>query len=125
MTQSVLFMAVVGAAGWIVWWIVRRFHQHDRAILEERRALELAETRTADALAQPGALPGQALEVASSAAIEPRAEAEPCRICGGRVNVQEHAVMRFSGGAVRRVLVRCGGCGRATELFFRLRAGPN
>jgi hypothetical protein len=113
-----LFGAVLLATGWIVLRIFAQVRKTERAVIE-------LQARTEAALEAPGGLPAHPIEVDSAAAVEPRAEAEPCRICGGRLHVSSHEVLHAGGKALRSVRLRCGGCGRDNQLFFRLRAPPS
>lgn len=117
--ELVLVGAVVVTVAWLIRHVARHLDRHDRALDERQSQLELAEERTRAALGVEGALPTDPIVVASAAAIEPRAEAEACRICGGGTHVLEHAT---SAGRLRHVTLRCGSCGRETELFFRIEA---
>jgi hypothetical protein len=114
----VLFGAVLFAAGWIVLGIFTHLRRNERTAIEMR-------ARTEAALEAPGALPGHPIEVTSAAAVEPRAEAEACRICGGRLHTRSHEAVHTGGAALRSVRLRCGACGRDNQLFFRLRDPPS
>lgn len=114
----VLFGAVLLAAGWIVFGIFTHVDHKERAALASRE-------RVHEALDAPGGLPTNPIEVASAAAIEPRAEAEACRICGGRLHVEAHDALQMGNTSLRHVRLRCGGCGHDNQLFFRLREPPS
>ena len=113
-----MFGAVVLATAWIAHGIFAHLRAKQRAVAE-------LESRTRAALDAPGGLPNHPIEVRSAAAVEPRAESEPCRICGGRLHTESHDVVPLGSTTLRRVHLRCGSCGRPSELFFRLREAPN
>lgn len=124
--QGVLFAVVLVAVGWTVVLLVRYVHRQDRVASAERRAHEVAGARVARALESAGGLPDRPIEVQSAAAIEPRAESGACVLCGrGPLHVIEHEAMQLGPGSLRRVTLRCGACGRDSQLFFRVRARPS
>jgi hypothetical protein len=116
--EFVLFGAVLLAAGWIVLGIISH-------VRREERTTRRLQARTEAALEAPGGLPSRPIEVRSAAAVEPRAEGEPCRICGGRLHTLTHEALRAGGVSLRCVRLRCGSCGRDNQLFFRLRESPS
>lgn len=119
--QSLLFVAVLAVAGWLAWQAVTRLRDHDRARALAQREAQQVQERVAASLERPGVLPSQPLEAVSAAAIEPRAEAEPCHVCGGRLHTDEHETVELLGQRLRRLDMRCASCGRHMQLYFRLR----
>jgi hypothetical protein len=116
--ELILFGAVVLVTAWIAHGIFAHLRR-------SQRAAAALESRTHAALESPGGLPSHPIEVTSAAAVDPRAESEPCRVCGGRLHVEAHDALQLGGTSLRRVRLHCGSCGRASELFFRLRSAPN
>jgi hypothetical protein len=110
-----LAAAVIGAVAWLLWLWLSRARRVAVASAEVRRGIDRDRARV-------GALPSGALEVASAAAIEPRAEREPCPWCGGALHVDQHEVEEHAGDRLRRVDARCGSCSRVTTTWFRIRA---
>lgn len=74
--------------------------------------------RQLDRLAEdaPGGSPDRPIDMSSSAVIEPRAQRTPCPLCQGPLRVEDHQAAR----ELRVVAVRCGRCGVARKLWFRL-----
>lgn len=102
-----------GVVGWIVWvWL----HSARRI----RAATADACARVAGDRERPGALPADAIDVSSAAAIEPQAEREPCPWCGGALHVDQHEVEEHGRHRLRRVDARCGTCSRTTTTWFRV-----
>ena len=85
----------------------RRFHE----------ALRREHIREQLAALLPGGSPSHAIEVASAAVIEPRAEALPCPQCGGHYRVLEHT--RPVPG-LRKLDVKCRHCSTERSLWFRI-----
>ena len=126
LVQIVLVAAVLVAIGWIAYQVAAHASGQQRALIEEEVRQELAESRTAEAMAREGATPERAFVVRSAAAIEPRAQSEPCPICRGHLHVDAHEVETRAGARLRRLEMRCGTCGRRSDLFFRVSASaPN
>jgi hypothetical protein len=115
----VILVAFVLVVSWLLAGSLGEARRRDRLDVARERAVDDAQRSTEAALARPGATPDHPLEVASAAAIEPRAQREPCPLCSGPLHVQAHEV--GPGGEGRHVRLRCGRCGRETSLFFRLR----
>ena len=115
----VLGLAVVAVVAWLLWTWLSRARRVAVAGREARAVI--AEERE-----RPGALPSTAIEVSSSAMIEPRVERMPCASCGGAVHVVEHEVEEHGADRLRRVDARCGSCSRVSTTWFRVRAAlPN
>ena len=115
-----LAIAVVISVAWLVRLLVGRVAEHDRALQARGRAEDQAAARVEAALERPGLLPDRPLVVESAAAVEPRAEAEPCPICGGPLHADGHAVDRGGRARRRRIELRCGDCGRRTTVFVEI-----
>lgn len=115
----VLGLAVVGIVGWLLWlWLSRA----RRVALTSQQAKAHIERERA----RPGALPSGAIEVSSSATIEPQVERVPCSFCGGAMHVVEHEVEEHGGDRLRRADARCGSCSQLSTTWFRVRAAlPN
>jgi hypothetical protein len=111
--EWVLGAAVIAAIAWIGVIVGGRIVQSDR-----RRIAE-AETRALEA-ARPGAQADTPIDVDVSSQIEPRAEREPCPRCRGRFHVEAHDAVREP-EPLRRVRLRCGGCGTERVTWFRIR----
>jgi RNase P subunit RPR2 len=117
----VLTAAVLAALGWIVRVAVAPIFAADR-----RRGLTAdAEATQAQRLrleiARPGGSPERAIDVVSSAQIEPRAERDPCPGCRGRLHVLSHTVRTSDVERLRHVVCRCGACGTERVTWFRVR----
>lgn len=84
---------------------------------EDREAKKLAAARLELARLEPGGSAERPETVTSASVIEPHAEGQPCYACGGPVRVLDH---RAEAG-LRVVHVRCRRCGRAREIYFKLR----
>lgn len=124
--EALLVAGVFGGLGYIVWHVFAHLRGQERRIRAAERGHALAQARTEEALDRPGALPTRPIVVESAAAIEPRAEGEPCPVCGGHLHVTEHVAVHEAGQRQRRVDLRCGECGRIDTLWFELRASaPN
>lgn len=96
-----------------------------RGARTERRQRALAErqlVRDRERLAalEPGGAPERPLRVESTAVIEPRTARRPCPLCGGRLQLLEHAAETRGGRRLRVVRVRCRRCHVPRELFFEL-----
>lgn len=121
-----LWLGAVGSALLVALRVLRRVDAQDqhRADLEDVLADEEQARQRRDRLEArlPGASEETPIEVTSTAAVEPRAEALPCPRCGGRCHVVEHAVHETEDERLRRASVRCGGCGHERDVFVRLRS---
>lgn len=106
----VLGAAVFAAIAWIGVIVLRPILHADRRRVAEAQARALEAER-------PGARADSPIEVEVSSQIEPRAEREPCPRCRGRFHVEAHEAVQ----GMRRVLVRCGGCGTERTTWFRIR----
>ena len=67
---------------------------------------------------RPGDRPDGAVRVQTPAVIEPTAESHPCRRCGGRVHVDDHAAREIDGQRLRVVSTRCSDCGHVDRSYF-------
>ena len=117
----VLGLVALGSAAWVVAKIVRRAAAADRVAAGASDAAEADHMRTRQAARLPGATPARAIEVASPAAVEARAEAIPCPACGQACHVEEHVVEYHDARRLRVAKVRCGGCGRRRPVYLVLR----
>jgi hypothetical protein len=108
--EWLLGAAVLAAVAWIGVIALRPILQSDR-----RRVLE-AQVRALEAR-RPGASADAPIEVGVASQIEPRAEREPCPRCRGRFHVEAHEAT----ASLRRVHLRCGGCGTERITWFRIR----
>lgn len=106
--------------------LLRISARHDRRRSELVRATKSkqleARARTQEALERPGALPTDPIVVTSAAAIEPRAQAEPCPLCAGRCHVDQDRIEDIGGRRIRHLDMRCGDCGRHSSLFFEVQS---
>ncbi len=126
LVQLVLLAGVLASVGYVAYQVLSHLWGQERKLVEEEQRQALAQARTEAAIDREGALPTHPIYVASAASIEPRAESEPCPICGGRLHVAEHVTQQLGGRRLRRLTMRCGGCGRRSRLFFELRESrPN
>jgi hypothetical protein len=124
--EALLVAAVLGGVGYVAWQVFAQLRRQERRVAAVERGHQLAEDRTQAALERPGALPSRPIVVDSAAAIEPRAESEPCPICGGHLHVDEHVAVHEGAQRQRKVDLRCGDCGRIDTLWFVLRtSAPN
>jgi predicted Zn finger-like uncharacterized protein len=85
--------------------------------LAERAARELVRERDKLFALGPGGSAARAIDVVSSAVIEPRARALPCPQCEGSLQVTDH---QAEDAQLRRLEVRCARCGTTRTLFFRI-----
>jgi hypothetical protein len=85
----------------------------------EREAVKLAKARLQLAGLEAGGSPGNPIEVASSAVVEPHAASTSCAVCGGPVRVEEHTAVTQP-RQLRIARVRCTQCGVERELYYRL-----
>ncbi len=111
---ALLGFAVVASVGWLAWLWLPRARRVALASQQASRHIEADRARA-------GALPTSAIEVQSAAAIEPRAEREPCPWCGGALHVDAHEVEEHGATRLRRVDAKCGSCSKVTTTWFRLR----
>jgi predicted Zn finger-like uncharacterized protein len=89
----------------------------------ERAARQLVRDREKLASLVPGGAEARPIEVVSSAVIEGRVRGMPCVQCEGEYRIADH---RSAGAGMRAVDVRCGRCGVARTLWFRIVADePN
>lgn len=124
MTGWLLAAAVVTAVGWIATIVGTQLMRADRRRQLARQAEQLdAAARMLEA-ARPGGSVSGAIDVASAAQIEPRAEREPCPHCGGRFHVEAHTVEIVDDDRLRQVVARCGGCGITRTTWFRVAPPP-
>lgn len=112
-----LLAAVAGAVVWVGTLAWRWLAEGDARRAAATASEELADAKTAEAVATPGFVPDDPLRVSSAAAIEPRAQAIPCPVCEGPLHVQEHEMARGLGDRVRELQMKCGTCGTRQRLF--------
>ena len=118
--QLVLFLGVALAAAWVLAVGYRRLRVRDQADDAHRRGLEVADQRTEGALDTIGFSPDNPIVVESAAAIEPRATALPCPLCGGTLHVEAHEAPPALAGTLRVLEMKCGQCGERQQLFARV-----
>ncbi len=115
----VLGLAVFAIVGWLLWFWLSRARRVAIAGEEAKEKIEADRARV-------GALPSDAITVASAATIEPRVEREPCPYCGGALHVDQHEVEEHGERRLRRVDARCGSCSEVSTTWFHVRmARPN
>lgn len=68
----------------------------------------------------PGAVPDRAIEIASPAVVELRAQAEPCPLCGGNQTCDEHAAVVIGGEPLREARLSCRLCHARRSVWFRI-----
>lgn len=100
--------------------VVQRLRHLDRTERGRIQAQAQAAERTRASLDAPGTLPGHPLVVTSAAAVEPKAAAIPCPICGRSRHVDAHETTDVAGRRLRRLTMRCGSCGRRGDLYLRI-----
>lgn len=86
----------------------------------EREQRQRVRDRERRAALEPGGAPERPVELASAAAVEPRAARRPCPQCGGPLQILEHAAETRAGRRLRVVRARCRHCHAPRELFFEL-----
>lgn len=119
--QIGLGLGVVAVLAWIVFLVTQRSAALGRAEREEAMALEAERMRDRREARLMGGNPTRPIEVASAAAIEPRACALPCPRCSSPAHVDEHEVEQHPEGRLRVVRMRCGTCSHRRPLYFRVR----
>lgn len=120
----ILGIAVALSVVWVVRLVVAEVARRDKAVRAREEAEDDVEQRVAHALQREGLTADNPLQVTSAAAIEPRAEAEPCPICDGPLHVQAHEVDDDGPVRLRRVELKCGDCGRPTTFYAEVQL-PN
>lgn len=115
--QIGLGLAVLGTVSWVVFLVGQRLETMQRA----REAEQAERLRCRRETRLPGGRPTHPIEVASAAAIEPRASSLPCPRCGGPAHVDEHVVEEHDDQRLRVTHMRCGTCGHRRPLYFVLR----
>ena len=83
----------------------------------ERKARALVRDREKLAGLSKGGSRERAIEVETSAVIEPRVRAMPCPQCQGAFRIQDHA---SEGSGIRRVEVICQQCTVRRAIWFRI-----
>lgn len=120
--QVLLFLAVGASVAWLVRMLLQRDAQRVRAVRARGEAEQEAQARLEAVMKRPGLLPDHPLVLDSAAAVEPRAETEPCPICEGRLHVDTHDVDEHGPDRLRKLVMRCGDCGRKSTLYARIEA---
>ncbi len=72
------------------------------------------------AISGPGGTPERAIAVTSSTLVELRARAIPCPLCGGTMDMGDHAAVFHAAVQLRRVAVMCRGCHKGRDLYFSI-----
>jgi hypothetical protein len=87
----------------------------------ERQLGKLARDRERLAALAPGGAPERPIAVRSIAVIEGKATSEPCPLCGGGMELIEHAAIEREGEPLRALGLRCRGCHVSRTRYFALR----
>lgn len=119
--QIGLGLAVFGALAWLVVLVGRRSNLLQRARRAEAEAVEAEHMRARNEARLPGGSPKHPIEVASAAAIEPRATSLACPRCNSPAHVDAHEVEHHDDLRLRAVKMRCGTCSHRRTLYFHLR----
>jgi hypothetical protein len=118
----ILGIAVAVSVVWVLRLVLGEVSKRDRAVRQREMAEHEAERRLTEAMERPGLTPDNPLTFTSAAAIEPRAEAEPCPICDGSLHVETHEVDEHGPRRLRVLTLKCGDCGRRTTMYAELEA---
>ncbi len=119
--QIGLGLGVVAALSWIVFLVTQRSTTIHRAQRAEDDALEALRLRDRRVARLPGGSTAHPIEVASSAAIEPRARSFPCPRCDSPAHVDAHEVEPHEGRRLRVTRMRCGTCSHRRPIYFYVR----
>ena len=120
--ELILFAGVLGVLLHLLRLTTRRDRQQSELRGAVRATKDEAQARAEDALEREGGLPTSPIVVSSAAAIEPRAESEPCPFCAGRRHSDQDTIEELGGRRIRHLDMRCSDCGRHSSLFFEIRA---
>jgi ribosomal protein S27AE len=69
---------------------------------------------------EPGGAPDRPIEVDAPPLVDVMAEQRACPLCQGSLHLLEHAAETIEGERLRVARVKCGACGSAREIYFRL-----
>lgn len=73
------------------------------------------------ALLSPGGAPERPIVIETAIAIDNRARATPCPVCGGDVDLEDHTAETLKGVRLRLAHVRCRLCKRARVIYFEVK----
>lgn len=73
------------------------------------------------ALLSPGGAPERPIVIETAIAIDNRARATPCPVCGGDVDLEDHTAETIQGVRLRLARVRCRLCKRARNIYFEVK----
>lgn len=118
----ILGIAVAVSVVWVLRIVLGEVSKRDRAVRQREAAEHEADRRLAEAMERPGLTPDNPLTFTSAAAIEPRAESEPCPICDGSLHVEAHEVGDLGPTRLRVLTLKCGDCGHRTTVYAEVEA---